>query len=361
MLNPKYIRSLFVIACLIALAIGGCTSGEDKTGGAQTLSQGPEVQPPDNAGAVPPAATTLSQTAGIGTVVDVDGTKLAREQLDAEVTKKLAAIKKQVPADQLGQVRENIRQQVINDFVMRVLLTNEVNRLKITASDNEVKEAVDRLKSNLPKGMTIEDLMKKNKLTKAKMNEDIRFGIKVNKLVMSQAAAKAKPSDQEIADFYEKNKEKFKMPESVRVRHILVANPAGNNDKIKAEKRAKAEDLRKQLIAGADFAEIAKKNSDCPSKESGGDLGVFTRGEMVKQFDDAAFSQAVNAIGPVVETEFGFHIIQVLEKYGPRILALDERMKANISALMQQQKQQEAFETIIKRLRAKANVVVYQN
>jgi peptidyl-prolyl cis-trans isomerase C len=115
------------------------------------------------------------------------------------------------------------------------------------------------------------------------------------------------------------------------------------------------------LLAGANFAEVAKRNSDCPSKETGGDLGVFTRGEMVKEFENAAFSQDVNAIGPVVETEYGYHIIQVLERHAPKALDLDERMKGNISAFLVQQKQQETFDAILKKLRAKAKITVYKN
>jgi peptidyl-prolyl cis-trans isomerase C len=209
--------------------------------------------------------------------------------------------------------------------------------------------------------MAIEDLMKKNKITKEQMQEDLRFRIKISKLVMMQMSGKSKPTDKEIDAFYQKNKDKFKMPESVHVRHILVAKAASDDDKIKAEKKAKAEDLRRQLLEGANFAELAKKNSDCPSKETGGDLGEFTRGEMVKQFENAAFSQEVNAIGPVVETEYGFHIIQVLERHAPKILALDDRMKGNISAFLEQQRQQETFDAILKKLRAKAKITVYRN
>jgi len=112
-------------------------------------------------------------------------------------------------------------------------------------------------------------------------------------------------------------------------------------------------------VAGADFAEFAKKNSDCPSKESGGDLGTFTRGQMVKPFEEAAFSQEKNAIGPVVETEFGFHIIQVLERMSPQVAKLDGEMKKQIQAFLERQKQQGAFDALIKRLRAAANIVVY--
>lgn len=361
MVNPKYIRTFFIAACLITLIFTGCGTKEEKPGSATTEIQKPEVQQEVPTPSAPPESSILTQSSDPGVIVNVDGAKLTKAQLESDVKKRIAAIRKQVPANRLEQVRENVRNQIINDFVIKTLLTNEVNRLKISAAESEVTEAIERLKKNLPQGMTIDDVMKKNRVTKEKMKEDIRFGIKVNKLVMSQPSANAKSTEKEIADFYENNKEKFKTPESVHVRHILVAKAAGDDDKVKAGKKAKAEDLRKQLSEGADFAETAKKNSDCPSKENGGDLGVFSRGEMVKQFEDAAFSQDVKAIGPVVETEFGYHIIQVLEKNAPRVLSLDDRMKANISALLQQQKQQEAFETILKKLRAKSSIVVYKN
>ena len=361
MVYQKYSRYFFITVFLIMLALGGCGSKEEKSGSEKAELQKPEVQQSEHSSSESMASSSITPSAGSGIVIDVDGTKLTKEQLESEVKKKMSIIKKQVPADRQQQIKENVRKQVINDFTVRTLLANEVNRLNLSVSDSEVTEAVDRLKSSLPKDMTIDDLMKKNKITKEKMQEEIRFGIKINKLVLSQKSGKTKPTEKEINKFYQKNKEKFQMPESVHVRHILVAKAAGDDDKVKTEKKTKAEDLRKQLVAGADFADIAKKNSDCPSKQTGGDLGVFTRGEMVKQFEDAAFSQEVNAIGPVVETEFGYHVIQVLERHGPKTLTLDEKMKGNISAFLEQQKQQEAFDAMLKKLRSKANIVVYQN
>jgi peptidyl-prolyl cis-trans isomerase C len=361
MVYQKYIRNFFITACLIMLALGGCGSKDEKSGSEKAELQKPEVQQSEQPSSESTVSSSITQSAGSGIVIDVDGAKLTKEQLESEVKKKMSIIKKQVPSDRQLQVKENVRKQVINDFTVRTLLANEVNRRNLSVSDSEVTEAVDRLKSSLPKDMTIEDLMKKNKITKEKMQEEIRFGIKINKLVLSQMSGKTKPTEKEINKFYQSNKEKFKMPESVHVRHLLVAKAAGDDEKVKTEKKSKAEDLRKQLVAGADFADIAKKNSDCPSKQTGGDLGVFSHGEMVKQFEDAAFSQEVNAIGPVVETEFGYHVIQVLERHGPKTLTLDEKMKANISAFLEQQKQQEAFDAMLKKLRSKANIVVYQN
>ena len=358
MMDEKCIRTLLIVFCLIILTLGGCGSKDEKQAGTQTELQKPEAPTSDSANLPSPAVAPSGESA---VVIDVDGSKLTQGQVETEVKRIMSVMKKQMPADRLEQAKENARKQVLSDFTARTLLANEIKRLNISASDEEVKEALEQVKNDLPKGMTIEDLMKNNKITKEQMQEDLRFRIKISKLVMMQKSSKSKPTDEEINKFYQKNRDKFKMPETVHVRHILVAKTAGDDDKIKEEKKAKAEDLRKELLAGANFAEVAKKNSDCPSKETGGDLGILRRGEMVKQFENAAFSQEVNAIGPVVETEFGFHIIQALERHAPKALALDDRMKGNISAFLEQQKQQETFDATLKKLRAKAKVTVYGN
>jgi len=361
MIDEKYIRALLIVFCLVTLTLGGCGSKDEKQAGTLSELQKPEAgQTGETLSANPPAPAD-GPSGGSAVVIDVDGSKLTQTQVETEIKRIISAMKKQIPADRLEQAKDNARKQVLSDFTARILLANEVKRLNISASDAEVKEAEEQVKNDLPKGMTIEDLMKKNKITEKQMQEDLRFRIKVSKLVMMQISGKSKPTDKEINEFYQKNKDKFKMPEAVHVRHILVAKAAADDDKIKAEKKTKAEDLRRQLLAGANFAEMAKNNSDCPSKETGGDLGVFRRGEMVKQFENAAFSQEVNAIGPVVETEFGFHIIQVLERHAPKALALDDRMKGNISTFLGQQKQQETFDAILKKLRVKAKITVYRN
>jgi peptidyl-prolyl cis-trans isomerase C len=215
------------------------------------------------------------------------------------------------------------------------------------------------MKAQLPAGTTMEDLMKKNGIDMAKMREEIGMNIKMDKLVKQELGGKVKVTDKEISDFYEKNKEKFMKPESVHARHLLVAKVPEDTDKTKADKKAKAEELQKKLLAGADFADLAAKNSDCPSKQNGGDLGTFARGQMVKPFEDAAFSQQKNVIGPVVETDFGFHIIQVLEHQTAQVLKLDGETKKRITAFLERQKQQGAFDGMVKRLKAGANILVY--
>ena len=289
MVDEKYIRNLLIVFCLVILTLGGCGSKDEKQASAQTELQKSEASRSEETVPANPPAPAVAPTGGAAVVIDVDGSKLTHGQVETEIKRIMSAMKKQMPADRLEQAKENARKQVLSDFTAKTLLTNEVKRLNISASDAEVKEAEEQVKNDLPKGMTIEDLMQKNKITKEQMQEDLRFRIKISKLVMMQMSGKSKPTDKEINEFYQKNRDKFKMPKGVHVRHVLIAKAAGDDNKMKAEKKAKAEDLRSQLLAGANFAEIAKKNSDCPSKETGGDLGVFRRGEMVKQFELLAF------------------------------------------------------------------------
>jgi peptidyl-prolyl cis-trans isomerase C len=352
---------MIVTACSLLLGMAvGCGAKEEKAQTAKpVMAPGPvETAPVAAMPAVPPAVSGKTADDS-GIAVEVDGVKMMKAQLNSEMQQKLTMLKGQVPAERLEQAKAEIRKGLIDEFVMRTLLSKEVAAKKVTASEKEIAEMLDGMKAQLPAGKTMDDLMKQNGIDITKMREEIGMNIKMDKLVMQELGGKVKVSDKEISDFYEKNKEKFMKPESVHARHILVAKVPEDTDKTKADKKAKAEDLQKKLLAGADFADLAAKNSDCPSKQNGGDLGTFARGQMVKPFEDAAFSQQKNAIGPVVETDFGFHIIQVLEHQTAQVLKLDGETKKRIAAFLERQKQQGAFDGMVKRLRAGANILVY--
>lgn len=121
-------------------------------------------------------------------------------------------------------------------------------------------------------------------------------------------AAGVHPTDDDLHKAYAANQDHFRTPERVNVRHILVKSDA-NND---AQAKAKAEGLLKQLQGGADFAKIAKENSDDPgSKEKGGELDWIVKGQTVPEFEKAAFSLKPNEISSLVKTTYGYHILQV--------------------------------------------------
>ncbi len=123
---------------------------------------------------------------------------------------------------------------------------------------------------------------------------------------------------------YSAQMDRFRTGERVHVRHILVMTQ-GKPDSEKAALKAKAEGILKQLKAGADFDKLAKENTDdTSSKDKGGDVGWVTRGQMVKPFEDASFAGKVKEYSPIVITEYGYHIVEVLEKQAPRVAPFEE-------------------------------------
>lgn len=199
-------------------------------------------------------------------------------------------------------------------------------RMKLLASEG--------MKAGLDKSPTVLrqlELMKEN-LVATEQLKKIEENIKV--------------SDADLKKAYEDRKKDY---EQVKARHILIAQKGsaaaqpGKKELTDAEAKAKAEDIRKQLVAGASFEELAKKESDdVQSGKTGGDLGSFGRGQMVPEFEQAVFSAKSGEITPVVKTDYGYHIIQVQE----RTSAPFEEHKAAIEKELRQKKLREAIDAM---------------
>jgi peptidyl-prolyl cis-trans isomerase D len=141
-------------------------------------------------------------------------------------------------------------------------------------------------------------------------------------------------SDQEVQNYYERNINRYSQPEQRRARHILFTTSPQDSPEIRENKLLQAEDVLQQARAGADFAELARQYSEGPSGPQGGDLGLFSRGRMVKPFDDAVFGLEQGDISEIVETSFGYHVIKLEEIVPPRITPLaevQEEIRANLS------------------------------
>src|SRR4029079_4413241 len=126
----------------------------------------------------------------------------------------------------------------------------------------------------------------------------------------------------------------------------------------KTKARQKAEGLLKQIKAGGDFAALAKANSEDPgSAIQGGDLGYFSPGQMVPQFNDVAFKLAPGAVSDLVETQFGFHIIKVTEKQTARTVPLDE-VRPQVQQFLENQNRQRETQAFVAGLRAKGKIEI---
>jgi len=353
-MNTKISKSWLVVCGLfVLLLVSGCSDSGKKespaTGTNAIQSSGTELP-----GAHAPEVSAESAASG-DIAVSVDGVVMKKADLEKELQAAFNMYKNKIPADKQKEMKEQLRKQLIQVFIMKTLLSREVKKRKITASNEEITKTIETIKTQMAPNKTADEFMKENKIKR----EDVALAVKIEKFRDMEVGQKGKPTDKEISKFYNENREKlFIQPASVHVRHILVAVKKEDDEKTKEQKKAKIEDIRKQLLSGGDFAELARKNSDCPSKEMGGDLSYIKKGQMVKEFETAAFSQEKNAIGPVIKTQYGYHIVQVLDKKPEKKVELNE-VKAKIATHLEQTKKMEAFNAIVKKIREQAKVVIY--
>ena len=144
-------------------------------------------------------------------------------------------------------------------------------------------------------------------------------------------------SSKEIEDYYQNNKEKFGQPKRVKVRHILIRADAKDAE-ASAKAKQKAESIQKEAVEGKDFSQLAKQNSEDPgTKDRGGEIGFITKGMVVPEFEQAAFSMKVGEVSPVIQTPYGFHILKVDDIQEARTEPL-EKVKDQIDALLRNRK-----------------------
>jgi len=185
----------------------------------------------------------------------------------------------------------------------------------------------------------------KNKLDEAKTF------ILAQEYVMKEIEKKINVTDAEVKAYFEKNKAEFSEPESVKASHILVKVPQDADEKAWKDAEAKIKDIKKKLDGGADFAKLAQEMSDDPgSKAKGGDLGFFSKGRMVPEFEAAAFALKPGEVSQPVKTPFGYHLIKVVEKKDAHEKSFDE-VKDQVKQNLLNQKRREALDAMLLNLK----------
>jgi peptidyl-prolyl cis-trans isomerase C len=216
-----------------------------------------------------------------------------------------------------------------------VFRQSDFNRL-ISFSPKYFKEQVQKapqqkliIIKKLMEHKIISDLARKKGLDK---DEDVKEQLKylVNDLLAREYLIKYVIKDVEVTEddlrqYYKENQKKFSIPEEVRARHILIRVPFGASDDVKSKAKEKAEGVLEWLKKGEKFETLAEQYSEDPkSKNIGGDLDYFSRGQMAKSFDEAVFSMKPGQISEVVKTDFGYHIIMLEDHKDTRTRSFKE-------------------------------------
>ena len=316
-------------------------------------------------------------------IIKVNDQNITQGQFDAEFDKQAGngiakALGIDVKDDKNSFLYMLIKDRVVNELIVKALLNQEMQKRGIEVTNKDVDDAVKEIIDKVGSKEQLDALLKQNGISNSQFKKDLKEEVKMKKLAKELGSSNV--SDAEAKKFYNDNISKFKHPDKVRASHILISvNPQEieevvksdpNNKnidetavkaKVAAEVQAK-EAKANQILAEAkknptQFAKLAKENSeDTATANKGGDLGFFAAKEMVPEFSKAAFSMKPNTISDKpVKTQFGYHIIMVTDRSAAGQDPF-EKVKANIKAYLENQKQIELIDKLTESLKKSAKI-----
>jgi len=231
------------------------------------------------------------------------------KELDVQL-RRLAQQGRQIPDDQLPQLKKDL----LDNLIEREILYQASQKAGIKITEQRVNDQVADIKKRFQNEEGFQKALAGMDLTEAEVRAQIQQGLAIQELIIQQVASKVVITDEKSKAYYDANLQRFKEPEKVKASHILIKVEPSADEAKKTEARNKIKEIQQKLKDGADFAELAKEYSEGPSGPRGGDLDYFGRGQMVKPFEDAAFSMKSNEVSDLVETPFGYHLIKVYDK-----------------------------------------------
>lgn len=315
-------------------------------------------------------------------VATVNGTAITKAEYDKTYSDFQKSFHlENVPAEQKDVLDDYLKQMTMNKLILQTLINNEAEKSGIKVTDAEVKEYKEEkiFKDPVLKEQ-FKTFLSENKMKESDFDAMLRENLLLNKFMEAKGGEAVKVTDAEVKNFYEKNTDQFKVPESIHAKHILVKaivpqmkqeirkdNPKITDAELekdiakeKKEREAKAEKLYQEVKANpAKFEELAKKNSEDPtSAVKGGDLGYMPEGTVDPSFWQAAEKTPEGKLHQgVVASQFGYHIIKVLDHKAPHQQTFAEA-KDNIREQMSQQKKQAFLQQWAQKQRSVAKIDV---
>jgi len=304
------------------------------------------------------AAPGWTQQSSSGLAASVNGVEISALRFDRTVDAYLRQRGLNMQAMRDPGEYGRIRREVLDILIGQELLWQEAKRKGVIVSEEQVQKALEQIRDSLPSEQAYEQRISESGFTREGFSEDLKHRMSAREFIRKEITPRVEVKDEEISQFYEANRDRMVSPAQVRARHILVKVDMGADEETRAAARERISKLLAQARGDEDFAALATQHSDGPSAAKGGDLGFFSREQMVKPFADAAFAMQPGEISGVVQTRFGYHIIKLEERREPRQLALAEvreRLRQRIAA----QKVQQAVQDIVVTLRTASEVEVF--
>jgi len=301
-----------------------------------------------------PAAPGIA--AGDAVVVRVLGASITEKQVLATINQ--IARTQQATPQQLQTKDIDFFKDALDTLIGAILLRNEAKERNIKADQVKIDEGLRSMKEKFPTEAQFLQALQQQNLKE----EDVRRSIEDNLLYQQvlEAVFVGLPvaTDAEIKKFYDENPRFFNEPEQVHASHIFLRVEPGATPVRKAEIRAKLEAIRADIESKKiTFAEAAKNSEDKSTAQNGGDMGFFKRDDRIPAIEAAAFAAKPGTLTPVVETEYGYHLMQVIEFKAPEKAPL-EKVRPDIKAFLERKARQDATRKHIDELKGQAKIEV---
>ncbi len=352
-----------VTVMMLAVAVGvvaGCK--EEETQAESMGAESTPVQAETGIGPVEARQPTEDAAApaedGSEVVASVNGEELLRSEVDQQLQQALASPQfAQLPPERAEMVKQQMQGQIVNQFIDQTLLSQAAEEAAVEVSEEDIAEYMQQLQEYFGGETNLQQRMAMQGITMEELQRDVVADMRIRKMLDEKTVDVADATEEDVVAFFEENKAQFGTPESVSAKHILISVEKDADEEAHAEAKAKLQEIREKLIAEEmTFAEAAGEHSACPSSAEGGDLGTFQRGQMVPPFEAAAFSQPLNEVGEIVETDFGYHLILVTDRQEAEEAELDDEARAQISEQLTMQEKQEVVRAYLEELRESAEI-----
>ncbi len=291
-------------------------------------------------------------------VAKVNGNLIYEDQLAPEVEKGLKKFRKYGMRKDSSDLVKRLNRKALDKVIDHELISQESQKLKIKDVDKKVEEKMQAMRKKYQTEERLNNYLKMKGMTIEELKGNFKKRVHVDEYLKIKGISDPEIPEKNIREFYDSNPKAYAREESIEVSHILIKvnADAGPEEKEKAFK--KAEEIRKEILGGKDFAEMAKKHSECNSASGGGSLRYINRGYMPEEFEKVAFALEKGAVSKVVETKYGFHIIKVFEKI-PAGIAPYAEVKDFIRKFLQEDESKKKLAEHLAKLKDKAKIEIF--
>ena len=325
-----------VVVCIICFVTFGCGNREEEPDHS-------EKQASENEVSLEPQESETSSLPE-GAVAVVNGQAITQQEFAERLHAALEQLELSSPPDEytLNQHRE----EALTELIDKTLIAQQAKVQKITLTDEEFQRVVKRVQDEYG-GEDIQAILQEQGKSYDEWEKAQRESLLLDKLIDLSMDSMVTVSDEEVQQYYERNKDKYDYPAQVRASQIL------------AYEKNIAEKALQEIQSGADFAKVAEKYSESPDAENGGDLGFFAKGAMPPEFDKVLFSLKMGEVSEVIKTPYGYQIFRLTGQREAHRVSFEEA-KNQIKAMLKKQKRMIAFDLWIEELQKNSKILLDQ-